>query len=274
MRCVTSIGSSAFEGCTSLSNTPAGTYTLKFHDYDDGVVTLEPTYESVGIMTYTCTACGDTYTKIIDKLVVSAAIKVDGVMARVGKEFTLTVRVENNPGIWALAFELPINPDVFEFVSADTSSSMFDQFGVCGYDEDEHTYKFNAYNSDLFNNVNGDGTLVVITLRVKEGVEPAVYSLQVKPFADNIVNVEEEEVAFYSPAFEIDVRNFKLGDVNDDGKISNTDVLRIFRYIYSSTSYPLPIFEAADVNCDGKVSNTDVLRIFRYIYSSSLYPLE
>ena len=36
------------------------------HSYDDGVVTTEPTCTEEGVMTYTCTVCGDTYTGSID----------------------------------------------------------------------------------------------------------------------------------------------------------------------------------------------------------------
>ena len=36
------------------------------HSYDDGVITTEPTCTEEGVMTYTCTVCGDTYTESID----------------------------------------------------------------------------------------------------------------------------------------------------------------------------------------------------------------
>jgi len=38
------------------------------HAWDDGKVTVEPTTEAEGEMTFTCTACGDTYTETIEKL--------------------------------------------------------------------------------------------------------------------------------------------------------------------------------------------------------------
>ena len=37
--------------------------------YDEGVVTVEPTYEATGTKTYTCTACGGTKTETLDILV-------------------------------------------------------------------------------------------------------------------------------------------------------------------------------------------------------------
>ncbi len=35
------------------------------HSWDDGVVTTEPTATTDGVMTYTCTVCGETYTEAI-----------------------------------------------------------------------------------------------------------------------------------------------------------------------------------------------------------------
>ena len=84
---ITIIGSYAFRSCTSLAEIifhgteeqwnniekgtdwdyKAGEYTVQYHDYDDGVVTTEPTHTTEGVKTFTCT-CGDTYTEQIDKL--------------------------------------------------------------------------------------------------------------------------------------------------------------------------------------------------------------
>ena len=64
-----------------------------------------------------------------------------------------------------------------------------------------------------------------------------------------------------------------LGDVNGDGSITNSDVLKIYRYIYNPSLYPLDV-TLADVNLDGAVTNADVLKIFRYIYNHELYPIK
>ncbi len=56
---VCSCGDSAY----TLYNLPA-----TGHEYDEGVVTVEPSGTSVGEMTYTCVLCGDTYTEEIAKL--------------------------------------------------------------------------------------------------------------------------------------------------------------------------------------------------------------
>ena len=39
------------------------------HNWNDGVVTTEPTYEAAGVKTYTCTDCGQTKEEAVDQLV-------------------------------------------------------------------------------------------------------------------------------------------------------------------------------------------------------------
>ena len=46
-----------------------GDMVTEAHGWNDGVVTLEPTYESEGTKLYTCTVCGHTKTETLDKLV-------------------------------------------------------------------------------------------------------------------------------------------------------------------------------------------------------------
>ena len=63
-----------------------------------------------------------------------------------------------------------------------------------------------------------------------------------------------------------------LGDVNEDGQVTNSDVLCIFRYIFNPIAYPVSL-DLGDVNRDGAITNADVLCIFRYIFSPEKYPL-
>lgn len=55
------------------------------HNYV-GVVTTEPTCESDGVMTYTCTECGDSYTEVIP----GGHIYEDGFCTRCGEEYLVS----------------------------------------------------------------------------------------------------------------------------------------------------------------------------------------
>lgn len=65
-----------------------------------------------------------------------------------------------------------------------------------------------------------------------------------------------------------------MGDANGDERITNADVLKIYRYIYDRESYPIEAVALADVNGDGSITNADVLSIYRFIYDPAVYPLE
>ncbi len=55
------------------------------------------------------------------------------------------------------------------------------------------------------------------------------------------------------------------GDVNGDGKVTMSDVRKVFNR-YLDSSYPLDLPWAADVNCDGEVTMSDVRKVFnRYL---------
>jgi parallel beta-helix repeat protein len=55
------------------------------------------------------------------------------------------------------------------------------------------------------------------------------------------------------------------GDVNDDGKVTMSDVRKVFNR-YLDPNYPLDLPWAADVNCNGKVTMSDVRKVFnRYL---------
>ena len=68
------------------------------HSYDDGTVTTEPTCTEAGVMTYTCTVCGDTYTETI---------------AATGHSYELTSTVENDDGSITYTYTCSVCGDTY-----------------------------------------------------------------------------------------------------------------------------------------------------------------
>lgn len=54
-----------------------------------------------------------------------------------------------------------------------------------------------------------------------------------------------------------------LGDINNDGKLNNKDLTRLFQYL---SDWDVEVKEVAlDINGDGKVNNKDLTRLFQYL---------
>ena len=90
---------------------------------------------------------------------------------------------------------------------------------------------------------------------------------QKQPGETVIITADTYIIAVWAPAAG------RMGDVNGDARITNADILRIYRYIYNAALYPLDT-EVADVDGSGEVSNGDILKLYQYIYSPEEYPLD
>ncbi len=149
-------------------------------------------------------------------------LEVESGQVKAGSEFTVDVKLYNNPGLWSLAFELDFNvsENVFEFVSASTDNSIFNLFGVCGYDETTQTYKFNGNNSDFFSNITSDGTLATLTLRVKEDAELGRHMIVAYVSEGDTVDFEGKKVEL-SPSTNI---TFEVIENKAESTIDGADV--------------------------------------------------
>lgn len=69
------------------------------HTYDGGKVTKAATYDTTGVMTYTCTVCGSSYTEVILKLIKTSISKatVSGIKDKTytGSAITQSITVKN-----------------------------------------------------------------------------------------------------------------------------------------------------------------------------------
>ncbi|MBR2335109.1 MAG: hypothetical protein IKA62_02650 [Clostridia bacterium] len=147
------------------------------HDWGEGVI-------GAGKITYTCNECNATKAELI------VSFAIDPVYATAGENVVLTVRLINNPGIWATRFEIPVNTNVFEFVGA--SGSMFDTY-ECGLEGNKIVYF--AYNNAIANVY--DEIVVQITLKTKADIHEGSqgsYQFKALPTEGNTTNVEKQVI--------------------------------------------------------------------------------
>ena len=142
-----------------------------------------------------------------DKQSAHAIIEANKTKLAPGEEFTLTIFIKNNPGIYSFAFHLPIDTNAFEFVSADKTGSVLSSFGICAYDESTASYKFNGLSTSPFNNITADGKIVTVTLKVKNNAPFGNYTFLIDIDHKNVINVDSDIVKFEDAEISINVSN-------------------------------------------------------------------
>jgi hypothetical protein len=62
------------------------------------------------------------------------------------------------------------------------------------------------------------------------------------------------------------------GDVNDDGKISQSDIIYLINFTLRAGPTPIPVREAGDVNCDENVSQADIIYLVNHVLRAGPSP--
>ena len=102
-----------------------------------------------------------------------------------------------------------------------------------------------------------EGELFYLTVKVPDDAD-GNYRIELNNTI--VTTADEEEVHALNASSIVNVNNLIMGDVNNDGDITVTDVVETARYILNQNPDPF-VFEAADITGDGKITITDVVKI-------------
>ena len=229
------------------------------HAWDDGVVTLAPTYEAEGIRTYTCANCNATRTESIPKLVAQdvAQFVISTVRGKAGNTVKVTVALANNPGIVALRVKIAYDTDVLTLTAYETALEAA-SFGPLA------NMPFSVSWADSLNgNVSDDFILVTLTFRIKDGAAVGKSAITLTYDPEDVFNSDWQDVEFKVTAGGVEVVEYVPGDINGDGKINMKDLVLLQQYLndWAVTLDDL----AADVNRDGKLNMKDVILLQQYL---------
>ena len=229
------------------------------HAWDDGVVTLAPTYEAEGIRTYTCANCNATRTESIPKLVAQDAAQfvISTVRGKAGDTVKVTVALANNPGIVALRVKIAYDTDVLTLTAYETALEAA-SFGPLA------NMPFSVSWADSLNgNVSDDFTLVTLTFRIKDGAAVGKSAITLTYDPEDVFNSDWQDVEFKVTAGGVEVVEYVPGDINGDGKINMKDLVLLQQYLndWAVTLDDL----AADVNRDGRLNMKDVILLQQYL---------
>jgi len=256
---VTSIGSSAFLNCRSLtsitllSETPA---TLGSSVFSSGYPVEAIYVPASAVDTYkSCTGWAEYKDMIFPLEAEKATISFGEYKVKTGKTVSVTVSLENNPGIAIASITLD-------------------------YDKTALTLK-EVENGEIFNtldsglnllwsadaNCEGNGVLATLTFEVNENAEAKDYTISAR--VNEAYNEDSEKVDIAVSDGKIAVYKFIYGDANDDDTVSAIDVLLLRKYManydYEKGTSSIDVARGADANGDGNVTALDVLLMRKYM---------
>ena len=176
---------------------------------------------------------------------------VDTAAAMPGSTFTVPVRIEANPGIVSLKLALEYDADVLELVEAVEQDYANVSYGP--------TTK-NPFIINWLDTLNPDnttnGTITNLTFRVKEDAAVGHYLLSLSYDLEDVYNASWDGVAFATQDAYVSVVDFRMGDMDDDGRINNRDLGLLLQYVNAWDVYIHDY--AADVTGDGRINNRDL----------------
>lgn len=241
----------------------SGTLPATGHTEGEWVVITEATATADGLKRQSCTVCGETLAEeTIPATGDTGDTPQSNITMSAGKNLsvvpgeTVTVPISiSNPdadmaiGVILLRYSLPEGVTI----------TNVEVCGIAAGSDKQHSA------STLLSNlqgIQGSGQFLKITFQV---AEDAAFPVSVKVSPEVSILSTEEDIAL--PAFYIEIEEGSKrvpGDVNDDGKVSTADFLRLSKYL---AEWPdIVINESnSDVNGDGKVSTADFLRLAKYL---------
>lgn len=181
-------------------------------------------------------------------------IKVESKSVSAGKQFTVTVDIEENPGFSYLELT-PVYSDVFTLVSVENGQLLTDFTKGIQY----------IWTAD--NDVKTDGRLATLTFTAAESAEAGEYSIG---FAvRSCVNYDEQNVDAAVVGGKIEISDIMYGDANGDGIINGQDIVRLKKYLagydYETGTSTISIEGGADANGDGQINGQDIVRLKKYL---------
>ncbi len=201
-------------------------------------------------------------TDIMDML---ATLKIEDVIARPGSTVSVTLDIQNNPGIIGAALTFEFDP-ALTLVGATSGGawSLLTLTTPANYNS-PCTFVWDGLNASDYSN----GTIITLTFEVPAGVElGTVYNISASYSFGNMINAEFENVDVHIENGSITVDEL-VGDVNNDGIVDVADVITLRRYM--SSGYDVTInFDQADMNDDGIITMADIVMLRRYITNGSL----
>ncbi len=236
------------------------------HNWNAGAVTVEPTYTTTGILTYTCMDCSATTTEVIPVIDIpddAPYIVVDSKNAVVGSTVSVKISLQNNPGVTSMRINVAYDSTLLTLTDVAYNTAMGGQSVM---PENVSTLNGNVilYWVDGFVNYEKDDVFATLTFKVSDSaVADATSTISVTYDTEDIYDADESNITYFCEDGVLTFINYIPGDINGDGVVNTKDTTRLMRYL---ANWDVEVNDAAlDVNGDGVVNTKDTTRLMRYL---------
>ena len=177
-----------------------------------------------------------------------------------GGTVKVEVAINNNPGIASLILKVAYDNSLMTLTDVQYNTAMGGQTIIpADYSSPVTLYWINA-----FENMSEDVVFATLTFKVNENTtSESVADIVVSYDANDIYNLNEENIEFVVQNGSVTVIDYVPGDINGDGAVNNKDVTRLMQFY---AGWDVEINEAAlDVNGDNVMNNKDVTRLMQFL---------
>jgi len=189
-----------FDDTQHVHTCECGVAEYEDHNWNDGEVSVEPTYTSAGVMTFACNDCGEAKTESIPVLEIPADspfVIVDSKNAVIGNSVTVEVGLKNNPGITSMKINVAYDSELLKLTDVEYNSVMG---GVSIKPENIESLDGSVvlYWTDGFVNYTEDGEFATLTFDVSpDAVADTVTAITITYDTEDIYDANESNVAFF-----------------------------------------------------------------------------
>ena len=189
-----------------------------------------------------------------------------------GETIVIPVKMTNEASIISFQTDIFL-PEGLELLQEDgeyiidPSERMTRTHSIMSNDVSNGAIRVLCYSSNYkpFTGNSGDD-LFYLTVKVADDAE-GDYTIQLKNTL--LTNTEFADLPAPDVAANVNVKAYLLGDANNNGEVSVTDVVVTAQYVLELNPQPF-VFEAADVNLDNNISVADVSRIAWMVLNPTL----
>ncbi|MBR5715100.1 MAG: Ig-like domain-containing protein [Bacteroidales bacterium] len=208
-----------------------------------------------------------------DILAYDNIIFIEGTEAAAGQQVTLSLKMNNTINVTGFQFEIFL-PEGITFASIEINkdratsdpSGPHNISAVAKPDGSVQVLCYSMKNNPFEGN---EGVVAYLKVDIDPTLEEGTYPLILRNIEISDANLSTTLVDYVKTT--LTISSYTLGDANNDGRVSVTDIIAIANYILETPPASF-VKKAADVNNDGRISVTDLIGVANIILYGSVSP--